>query len=287
LFDFAKISTMKRYSETGKWPLSIPFLLKSHYDIRVKTTLNGLLKKIPFFKKAPIHVLPFYYCGSLFRCGTRPWEYPWVLEALEHCPKGGTVLDVGCGSSEFLFQYLDRGLSVIGLDRIRSSEFPTSELSSEFVRKWESHIKFLNSDALNIPLDGNSIDAVVCISVMEHIIKSDDPSFHKKTFDEMKRILKPGGILIMTCDTFINPLVVFKGKCSWGEEGWSYAADIDYLGMRLLKPEMPIISKKLIDADEDTFFIPPDMYFDMKYGTGFELFGPYHRMTSIGYVLVK
>ena len=57
--------------------------------------------------------------------------------------------------------------------------------------------------------------------------------------------------------------------------------------MRLYDTSQPVRTRAEIDCDEDAFFIQPDMYLNLGYGTGFELFGDYHRMTSIGYVLVK
>jgi len=81
----------------------------------------------------------------------------------------------------------------------------------------------------------------------------------------MKRVLPKGGLLICTHDTFIDPKVVFAGVDGWGAKGWYYRDDIG----------------------EDTFFIPPDIYFSMKYRTGFEEYGVYHRLTSTGFVLVN
>jgi hypothetical protein len=57
--------------------------------------------------------------------------------------------------------------------------------------------------------------------------------------------------------------------------------------MALWDPGTPILDRDAINGHEDTFFIPPDIYFSMKYGTGFEDYGAYHRLTSIGFVLVK
>jgi SAM-dependent methyltransferase len=197
------------------------------------------------------------------------------------------VLDVGCGSSEFLFQYLEIGHKVIGLDRIRSSQYPLSELTSEFVSHWQYLIRFLDGDGTAIPLDNDSVDYLVCLSVLEHIVSREGPELHRKVLSEFRRVLRSGGLLIMTCDTFTNPRVAYGGLPGWGENGWDYVDDIDFLGMHLLDPSQPIRSRCEINADEDTFFVQPDMYLEAGYGKGFELFGDYHRLTSIGYVLVK
>jgi len=46
-------------------------------------------------------------------------------------------------------------------------------------------------------------------------------------------------------------------------------------------------TREEILMDEDAFFVPLETYFRDEYDTGFECFGPYHRLTSIGFVLVK
>lgn len=66
-----------------------------------------------------------------------------------------------------------------------------------------------------------------------------------------------------------------------------YLDDIDYLQMRLRDADARRITREDVLMDDDAFFVPPDLYFRGGYGTGFECFGPYHRLTSIGFVLVK
>lgn len=57
--------------------------------------------------------------------------------------------------------------------------------------------------------------------------------------------------------------------------------------MRLKDPCARRVTREEFMADEDAFFVPPDLYFQYKYGTGFELFGSYHRLTSVGFALIK
>lgn len=292
MFDFARIGVMQRYADLGKWPLSIPRVLKNKYRVagpapisRLERIARRLTHRVAPAAIAP--ALPFYYSGHVFRCGTRAWEYPWTLDVLERQKPGLTVLDVGCGSSEFLFQYVERGFHVMGLDHVRSAAHPQSELRREFVDEWSDTIRFVDGGAEAMPLDSGSVDVVVCLSVMEHAVRRDDPGYHHKILAEMKRVLRKGGILISTYDTFMNPSVVFAGVDGWGNGGWHHLDDIAYLDMELLDPRMPALDREVVNRHEDTFFIPPDIYFAMKYGTGFEEYGSYHRLTSVGFVLVK
>lgn len=300
MFDYARISVMREYAKSGQWPLKIPKPLEDIYCVNdkydrvasegVKKSVRNLFHLIRrnkrVFPETRSQELPFYYSGNCFNSGTRAWEYPWVMSILRDRPHG-VVLDVGCGSSEFLFQYLMLGHETIGLDRVRSNKYPLSELTKDFVDRWEGFLKFLDADATAIPLDNNSVDYVVCLSVLEHIVARENPRYHFKVLNEFRRVVRPGGLIIITCDTFTNPRVAYGGLPGWGAEGWNYADDIDYLDMKLFDPSKPLKTRKEIDADEDTFFIQPEMYFSCNYGNGFELFGQYHRLTSIGYVLIK
>lgn len=90
----------------------------------------------------------------------------------------------------------------------------------------------------DIPADDSIYDAVLCISVMEHIVIQyrRDPRYHLNCLDEMKRVLKPGSLLIWTYDT-INPMVVYPGTPEWGEQGWHYLSDIEsHAAERSLRP---------------------------------------------------
>lgn len=291
MFNYARISQIRDYAKREEWPLKIPSALKSHYTLpEAAHSLMPRWNPLKLFKRFSVpstfKPLPFYYSGNMFHSGTRSWEYPWVLDVLRKQPKG-TILDVGCGSSEFMFQYLDLGHSIIGLDHIRSHAHPQSELTPEFVAKWEGHINFVDGDGSSIPVKDSSVDYITCLSVLEHIVSPEGPEQHRKVLSEFRRVLRPGGLLIMTCDTFTNPKVAYGGLPGWTENGWDYADDINFLDMQLLDPNQTICTRKEINADEDTFFIQPDMYLNLGYGFGFELFGDFHRMTSIGYVLVK
>lgn len=94
--------------------------------------------------------------------------------------------------------------------------------------------------------------------------------------------------LICTYDTILNAEVVYGGTPEWGTRGWHYLDDnIDYLQMPFKNPATRRISREEIMLDEDASFVPPDLYFLQGYGSGFERFSSYHRLTSVGFVLVN
>jgi ubiquinone/menaquinone biosynthesis C-methylase UbiE len=90
---------------------------------------------------------------------------------------GGRTLDIGCGSSRIL-----RSLShVVGLDILMNKV--------RYMRKYGKPV--VNGSIFALPFQANSFDCVICSQVIEHIRISMVP------FQEMSRVLKPGGRLIL------------------------------------------------------------------------------------------
>jgi len=293
MVDYAKISKMIEYQKKGIWPLD---KLPKEHKQSLKQKLSDILRIV--ISKGPVKSTHFHNVVNLptecFRYGTRAWEYPWVLAVLKENVKPNLkVLDCGCGTNGFPLVLNRFGYKAIGLDYFVSDE-PKNVgygLTETYIKKNGDKIKFVNGGMEAIPLDDNTIDAITCISVMEHVViaHKENPDFHLTCLKEMYRVLKPGGLLICTYDTILDRNVVFANKYGWGKEGWYYKDDIDYLfglGMRQLN-ENAIPKREEIISDGDAFFIPPDFYFAYGYGSGFSDFGKYHRLTSLGFVLVK
>ena len=87
--------------------------------------------------------------------------------------KPGIVIDAGAGPINY--EYL----------------FPDSKFLRTDMDKNNSSIQFA-SDLLHIPIKDNSVDTILNVSVLEHVIKPD------VVIKEFYRILKPGGVLILS-----------------------------------------------------------------------------------------
>ncbi len=70
-------------------------------------------------------------------------------------------------------------------------------------------INYLPGDITQTAFDNNFFDAVVCLSVIEHGIPLN------RFFKEMKRIIRPGGLLIVSADYWDKPLDT-GGKMAYG-----------------------------------------------------------------------
>jgi O-antigen biosynthesis protein len=114
--------------------------------------------------------------------------------------KNKTILDIACGSGYGSDYLLKAGAKkVIGVD--------ISEETIDFCKQKYSDnvIEFLIGDVQKIPTENNSIDVIVSFETIEHVDEVAQVNFIK----EVKRVLKPGGILIISTP---NSLVYPKGN---------------------------------------------------------------------------
>lgn len=293
MIEYAKISQMYDYQKNNVWPFHGYPPTKAFWLTRKVQDLFRIL-----FNKGPIRS-PYLKSSrniplEVFRGGTRGWEYPWIYERVKDLtPTNSKVLDCGCGKSIFPIKMAEEGYSSYGLDYLEGNSITKSGygLNRKHINKYSNKVEFIIGGIQDIPVEDDYFDVVTCISVMEHIIidNKKDPDFHLKCLNEMCRVLKPEGYLICTYDTILNKEVLFANLYGWGEEGWYYKEDIEYLidhGMELLKGST-IPSRFDILNDSETYYIPPDLFFAYQYGAGFHNDKQYHKLTSIGFILRK
>lgn len=95
------------------------------------------------------------------------------------------VLDVGCGTGETLsFIKKERPTSILyGIDE--------QPLAVSYTKS-RDHTKVRVAEALKLPFKNNYFDVLLYLDVLEHI------KDHKKALIEGKRVLKKGGVMIIT-----------------------------------------------------------------------------------------
>lgn len=128
----------------------------------------------------------------------RQLEYSYCIERVkDHIGRGNTLLEAGCGVSPIPFLWKSLGAKVSAVD--------ISGESVESMRKLEKNrryvlegddIEFETANLCALPFDDESFDIVNSTSVLEHIPFPD----HYIALSEMYRVLKPGGLIVCTCD---------------------------------------------------------------------------------------
>jgi len=125
----------------------------------------------------------------------RLWEYPFAV--LEGEPEGKTCADIGCGMSAFTL-YLHACGTVTGVDPdlfTHGVKHLGHGVSQDFLKRTGLDIRQSTHE-----LPSDHFDRVFCISVIEHVSRR---KVHGMVRD-MARILKPGGLLVMTVDVNIE-----------------------------------------------------------------------------------
>lgn len=107
-----------------------------------------------------------------------------------HLPRGGRVLDVGCGSALVADRLQDVDFHYVGTDLgahqvaygAKKQRDGTGALRASFAR----------STAENLPFDDATFDVVVMSEVIEHLLRPELAVW------EVARVLRPGGVFVMT-----------------------------------------------------------------------------------------
>lgn len=107
---------------------------------------------------------------------------------------GQCVLDLGCGDGRHAIAlHLQDGADVIGIDLSLADLRRAGEKHGAFSEGHSDALFALaNASGLSLPLADNSMDAVICSEVLEHV---DD---YATVLQEMRRVLKPEGLLCIS-----------------------------------------------------------------------------------------
>ena len=119
---------------------------------------------------------------------SKRWEYPWALERAE-LASGSRVLDAGCGASIFPIY--------LASTKHRTTAFDV-QVPRGLDRLHGVFVQYIQGDLAALPLADSCFDAIFCISVIEHLGESSVLS----ALQELKRVLRPGGRLLLTTDYY-------------------------------------------------------------------------------------
>lgn len=116
---------------------------------------------------------------------TREEPWPEFENFKKYLKKTDKIADIGCGNGRLLYT-LKEDFDYIGIDN-------NPHLLEEAKRKFPNG-KFMYGDMLELPLMDASMDAVFCIAAFHHVPSQ---KLRNKTLQEINRILKPDGTLMM------------------------------------------------------------------------------------------
>ncbi len=166
--------------------------------------------------------------------GARRWEYPWAILSTDLEP-GLCVLDAGCGGSPLPIYLAKRGYDCFATDPdimnpLDPSKYKGIHKKCINVRRFIKHrmfryfggslgdgyynlatrhnvsITYKKESIQEMSFEDNFFDRVFCISVIEHVPKEE----WSICIEQLMRVVRPGGKLIITLDIFYDDLHVYK-----------------------------------------------------------------------------
>jgi ubiquinone/menaquinone biosynthesis C-methylase UbiE len=147
-----------------------------------------------------------------------------LSQTLSALPKGARLLDAGAGELKNR-QYCGH-LDYVSQDFCQykgADEAPAEGLQS---KNWDTSRIDLVSDITSIPAPDDSFDAILCSEVLEHV---PEPTH---ALDEFTRLLKPGGVLILTAPFASNVHMAPYHYCSGFSKYW-YEHHLSQRGFRI------------------------------------------------------
>ncbi|MFZ5597534.1 MAG: class I SAM-dependent methyltransferase [Bacillota bacterium] len=111
-----------------------------------------------------------------------------ILSLFEKAHCRGPVLDIGCGTGNYVLIFAQRADDVYGVD-ISGNMLEVAQLKA---KKAGVDVKFTQADARRLPFPENSFATVTCLFVIEFTKQQ------KEVIREIYRVLWPGGHLILS-----------------------------------------------------------------------------------------
>jgi 2-polyprenyl-6-hydroxyphenyl methylase/3-demethylubiquinone-9 3-methyltransferase len=129
----------------------------------------------------------------------------WILAELERAlPRGGAVLDAGCGQGFYFPLYAELGLRATGIE---TDPIPLAAARATAARTGAALVE---ARLQALPFAEGSFDAVVLSEVLEHLPDA------MPGLAEAARVLRPGGLVLVTVPHADYPLA--WDPLNWGLE---------------------------------------------------------------------
>jgi tRNA (uracil-5-)-methyltransferase TRM9 len=147
---------------------------------------------------------------------SRHYSWEWITDFINTYVKNGSnslecdgdnqtkVLDIGCGGGRNIKTYQTNKIKITGIDN-----------SSEFIRLCrEDKLDVTLSDMTAIPFPDEYFDNILSIASFHHLTNKTD---RIKSLQEMARILKPNGTMIMSVWSKNQPEKTKRKFDDWGD----------------------------------------------------------------------
>jgi tRNA (uracil-5-)-methyltransferase TRM9 len=120
----------------------------------------------------------------------QPWKQ--CLEFISNLKNTDVVADIGCGNGRHLIPSAEQCHSVIGIDISgKLLNIVQHTLNKKNIR----NVSLIHGDAVQIPLQKNCVDAVLCVASLHNIQGKEN---RHRMIEEIYRVLTPGGTALIS-----------------------------------------------------------------------------------------
>ncbi|MEK7167062.1 MAG: methyltransferase domain-containing protein [Patescibacteria group bacterium] len=120
---------------------------------------------------------------------TRQYLWEDLKEFNQYIQNGDTILDLGCGNGRLFELFNNKKINYFGIDNCEK----LIEIAKEKYKL--TKVNFFIEDALDLSFEDQKFDVIFCVAVFNHIPSKE---LRIKVLENIKRVLKKDGILIMT-----------------------------------------------------------------------------------------
>lgn len=136
------------------------------------------------------------------------WRSAKLLRYLERAgvTRLGRVLDDGCGSGGMTVSIAEEAHFAVGIEPTERVVGAGPKLA---VERRVQNLQFVRADGHDLPFEDRSFDLALSHAVIEHV--ADPPRYLR----ELKRVLKPGGLLFLQTAPYLSPSGAHLPRLKW------------------------------------------------------------------------
>lgn len=121
-----------------------------------------------------------------------------VNHIIKNIAKGASILDLGCGAGPVISHLQPYDYNIIGIDY----SYDMLQHAHKELDNKDRKIPLIQAECEKIPMIGESFECIVCLGVISYAESID------KVLQELYRLLKPGGRVIVSYRNKYNPILL-------------------------------------------------------------------------------